>query len=73
MRVIFTAHGRKRLKELRQEGIDVNDVVSAAREIPGRVVIATRFRGFLASSGRAFDLVIKDVPAGRLIITIIGK
>ncbi|SMB95576.1 hypothetical protein SAMN00808754_1281 [Thermanaeromonas toyohensis ToBE] len=73
MRVILTSHGRKRLKELRQEGIDISDVMSAALKIPGHIVVATRFRGFLASSGRAFDLVIKDVPAGRLVITIIGK
>lgn len=73
MRVIITSHARKRLKELRQEGILMGDIVSAARQLPGRIAVATRFRGFIAASGRAFDLVIKDVPSGRLVITIIGK
>ncbi|MGB9660490.1 MAG: hypothetical protein ACPL5F_00540 [Moorellaceae bacterium] len=73
MRIIITSHGRKRLKELRQEGILLEDVLSAARQLPGRIAVATRFRGFVAESGRYFDLVIKDVPAGRLVITVIGK
>ncbi|MEW8958042.1 hypothetical protein [Neomoorella humiferrea] len=73
MRVIITAHARKRLQDLRQEQINENDVLQAARRITARIPTATRFRGFLATSGRAFDLVMKDVPAGRMVITIIGK
>lgn len=73
MRIILTSHARKRLKELRQEGIELSDVVCAARQIPGYVVRATRFRGFVTCGGRAFDLVVRDVTAGRLVITIIGK
>lgn len=73
MKVIITAHARKRLLDLRQEQIDEDDIRTAARSIPGCVPAATRFRGFVASTGRSFDLVVKDVLAGRLVITIIGK
>ncbi|MEW6273648.1 MAG: hypothetical protein AB1556_00820 [Bacillota bacterium] len=73
MRVIITEHARKRLNDLRQEKITVADIVNAAGSIPGRIPTATRFRGFLAKSGRVFDLVAKDIPDGRLVITIIGK
>ncbi len=73
MRVIVTEHAKKRLKDARQEGITMADIIAAATSIPGRVPTATRFRGFVARSGRVFDLVAKDIPGGRLVITIIGK
>jgi len=73
MKVIITEHARKRLKDLRQEKIIVSDINSAASGIPGRIATATRFRGFFAKSGRMFDIVAKDIPGGRLVITIIGK
>ena len=73
MRVIITEHAKKRLKDLRQERITTRDIINAAKEIPGRIPTATRFRGFFAKSGRMFDLVIKDTSTGRLVITIIGK
>ncbi len=73
MRIIITNHVRKRLRDDRQEGINVNDIISAATGIPGRIPAATRFRGFSAVSGRLFDFVAKDVEIGRLVITIIGK
>lgn len=73
MRVIVTEHARKRLKDLRQDKITVADIINAAGGIPGRITTATRFRGFLSRSGRVFDLVAKDIPDGRLVITIIGK
>lgn len=73
MRIIVTEHARKRLRDLRQERITVGDIESAVREIPGQVPTATRFRGFVARSGRIFDLVVKDITSGRLVITIIGK
>lgn len=73
MRVIITEHARKRLKDLRQEKITVQDIITAASGIPGKIPTATRFRGFFARSGRMFDLVAKDIPGGRLVITIIGK
>lgn len=73
MKVIITEHARKRLKDMRQEKIMVADIVCAASAIPGRIPTATRFRGFFAKSGRIFDLVAKDIPGGRLVITIIGK
>ena len=73
MRVIVTEHARKRLRDLRQEKITAADLVNAAREIPGRIPTATRFRGFFAKSGRVFDIVAKDIPEGRLLITVIGK
>lgn len=73
MKVIITDHARKRLKDMRQEKITVADIVSAASALPGRIPTATRFRGFFAKSGRVFDIVAKDIPGGRLVITIIGK
>jgi hypothetical protein len=73
MRVIITEHGRKRLRDIRQDKITVVDIMNAASGIPGRIPTATRFRGFFAKSGRLFDNVAKDIPVGRLVITIIGK
>ncbi|WP_380026785.1 hypothetical protein [Effusibacillus consociatus] len=51
----------------------MEDIVRAAKQIPGNVPIATRFRGFLSVSGRTFDIVAKDIAQGRLVITVIGK
>ncbi|ACV63924.1 hypothetical protein Dtox_3182 [Desulfofarcimen acetoxidans DSM 771] len=73
MKVIITEHARKRLKDMRQEKITAGDIFDAAVGIPGKVPTATRFRGFIAKSGRIFDIVAKDIPDGRLVITIIGK
>lgn len=73
MKVIITEHARKRLQDLRQEKITTGDLIRVVSEIPGHIPTATRFRGFFARSGRMFDLVVKDIPAGRLVITIIGK
>ncbi len=73
MRVIITTHARKRLKDMRQDKITTQDIVAAAKEIPGKIPTATRFRGFFAKSGRMFDIVAKDISNGRLVITIIGK
>ncbi|NPV72240.1 MAG: hypothetical protein HPY89_00295 [Pelotomaculum sp.] len=73
MKVIITEHARKRLRDMRQEKITIADIINAASGIPGRIPTATRFRGFFAKSGRVFDLVAKDIPGGRLVITIIGK
>ncbi|MBO8128823.1 MAG: hypothetical protein H0Z39_06450 [Peptococcaceae bacterium] len=73
MRVIITEHARQRLREWRQSDITLKDIIEAANGIPGRIPCATRFRGFLTKSGRMFDLVAKDIPTGRLVITVIGK
>lgn len=73
MRVIITEHAKKRLKDIRQENIVADDIVEAASKIPGHIPTATRFRGFFAKSGRMFDIVAKDIQAGRLVITVIGK
>jgi hypothetical protein len=73
MRVIITQHARKRLKDYRQDKITASDIAFAVRQIPGTIPTATRFRGFLSKSGRVFDIVAKDIPTGRLVITIIGK
>lgn len=73
MNVIITEHARKRLRDFRQDRITIADIINAANGIPGRIPTATRFRGFFAKSGRMFDIVAKDIPAGRLVITIIGK
>jgi len=73
MRVIITGHARKRLRDMRQDRITINDIINAASGIPGRIPTATRFRGFVAKPGRVFDIVARDIPGGRLVITIIGK
>lgn len=73
MRVIVTVHAKQRLFEERQRGIFVDDIVRAAKLIPGLVPVATRFRGFVSIGGRAFDIVAKDIAQGRLVITVIGK
>lgn len=73
MRVLITDHARKRLNDMRQQRINIQDINNAATGIPGRIPTATRFRGFFAKSGRMFDIVAKDIPGGRLVITIIGK
>lgn len=73
MKVIVTVHARQRLYEERQRGIRLEDIVRAARQIPGSIPAAARFRGFLSHSGRTFDIVAKDIAQGRLVITVIGK
>lgn len=73
MRVIITEHARKRLRDYRQDKITLTDIILSAKQIPGSVPTATRFRGFVSKSGRTYDLVAKDLPYGRLVITIIGK
>jgi hypothetical protein len=73
LRVVITKHATKRLRDNRQGKIIVDDIIKAARQIPGSIPTATRFRGFAAKSGRIFDIVAKDIPGGRLVITIIGK
>lgn len=73
MKIIITDHAKRRLKDGRQDKIDILDIVNAANQIPGRIPTATRFRGFLAKSGRVFDIVAKDISSGRLVITVIGK
>lgn len=73
MKILITEHAKKRLKDYRQDKIQLEDVINAAYKIPGTIKTATRIRGFLSKSGRLFDLVVKDTPTGRIIITIIGK
>lgn len=73
MRVIITQHAKKRLRDFRQDKITLSDINHAANQIPGHIPTATRFRGFISKSGRIYDIVAKDIPSGRLVITIIGK
>ena len=73
MRVLITDHSRKRLRDYRQSGIMDEDLYEASLRIPGQIPVATRFRGFVARSGKVFDLVVKDIEDGRLVITVIGK
>lgn len=73
MRILITQHVRQRLEEDRQQGVCIDDVIRAAQVLPGRIPIATRFRGFISDNGRLFDIVAKDLEAGRLVITVIGK
>lgn len=72
-RFIFTQHSLKRLSSKRQAGIELSDVVAAAKSIPGYIVSPTRFRGFTSASGKHFDVVLCDLPYRRVIITVIGK
>lgn len=71
--MIITSHVKQRIRENRQSGITIQDIIYQARSIPGTVPIATRFRGFLSANGRIFDMVVKDIAQGRLVITVIGK
>lgn len=73
MRVIITAHAKKRLLESRQKGIPIKDIFREAEKIPGSIPAATRFRGFISTNGKIYDIVAKDIPSGRLVITVIGK
>lgn len=73
MNILVTAHARKRLLEVRQHGISLNDIIREAKQIPGKIPIATRFRGFVSTNGQIYDMVAKDIANGRLIITIIGR
>jgi len=73
MRVIITSHAKKRLAESRQKGITIHDIIRESKKIPGKIPIATRFRGFISTNGQIYDIVAKDIPDGRLVITIIGK
>ncbi|MGE5397896.1 MAG: hypothetical protein ACM3MK_10235 [Chitinophagales bacterium] len=73
LKVLVTEHSKKRLKDFRQSGIEVEDLILSSLKIPGQVPTATRFRGFVAQKGKVFDLVVKDIEEGRLVITVIGK
>lgn len=77
LRVCLTTHALKRLREERQGGITMGDVVSAVARIPGYVVYPTRFCRLRGSGGRLFDAVICDKKEGRVttrvVITLIGR
>lgn len=73
MRVIITSHVKRRLREHRQQRITIQDIIRQAQSIPGEIPAATRFRGFVSRAGRTYDMVVKDVAQGRLIVTVIGK
>lgn len=73
MKVLITSHAKKRLLESRQKGISQDDITREAKRIPGKIPSATRFRGFISTNGKMYDIVAKDIPNGRLVITVIGK
>lgn len=73
MRVIITEHAKRRLRDFRQDRISAADIVQSLRQMPGQIPKATRLRGFVSRSGRVYDVVVKDINSGRLVITIIGK
>ncbi|WP_245983439.1 hypothetical protein [Ammoniphilus oxalaticus] len=64
---------KQRLREQRQQRISVQDIIRQAKSIPGTIPVATRFRGFSSHAGRTYDMVVKDIAKGRLVITVIGK
>lgn len=70
---IISDHARHRLHSARQAGITTSDLLAAVASLPGKILVATRFRGYLGQSGREFDIVVRDIARGRLIITVIGK
>jgi hypothetical protein len=72
-KVFITAHAHKRLLEARQKGITIDDIIREAKKIPGKIPSATRFRGYISTNGQMYDIVAKDIPNGRLVITVIGK
>lgn len=73
MKIVITEHAKKRLSDYRQHKIEIMDIYEATKKIPGSIQTATRFRGFMAKSGRIFDIVVKDTETGRIVITIIGR
>ncbi len=73
MRIIVSDHALRRLRNPRQAGIAMSDLHAAAGSLPGKITVATRFRNFRGQSGRRFDIVVKDIAKGRLIITVIGR
>lgn len=73
MLIIVSNHALRRLRSTRQVGITMADLHMAAVQIPGKILVATRFRNYRGQSGRKFDFVAKDIANGRLIITVIGK
>jgi hypothetical protein len=73
MKVLITSHAKKRLLESRQKGISQEDIIREAKKLPGKIPSATRFRGFISTNGQIYDIVAKDIPNGRLVITVIGK
>lgn len=78
-RIIFSRHANQRLTEVRQEGVTHEDVYAAcykAKEVLyAGVPEELKLKGFLAESGRKFDMVIVDKPLENalLIVTVIGK
>lgn len=50
MKVVITEHAKKRLNNLRQDKITIDDIIRAAQEIPAHIPSAARFRGFFARS-----------------------
>ena len=73
MKVIITEHAKKRLNNLRQDKITIEDIINAAHEIPAHVPSAADSVGSFARSGRMFDSVVKDIPADGWSLLIIGK
>ena len=71
--VVLSDHAKKRLKQSRQEGITQKDVARAVTIMPFYCPTAYRIRNVRAESGALFDLVIRDDPAKRVIVTIVGK
>lgn len=71
--VILSDHARKRLREERQKGITRADVVHAVSLMPFYCPSVYRLRSVRSKSGTLFDVIIRDYPTKRKIITIIGK
>lgn len=71
--IVLSDHATKRLKMDRQRGVDEIDVTSAAARFPGYIKTSMRFRGFKSAKGATFDLILRDFPRFRRVITIIGK
>lgn len=72
MKVIFSKHAQKRLKDKRQKGIKYSDIAINARKLKANLKSPIKLKA-KTKDGKIFNYVAKDINRGRLIITIIGN
>jgi hypothetical protein len=70
--ILFTDHAELRLKQNRQNGIVKSIIIKKLKSIPGKIVIATRFK--IMHRNMMYDVVVHDRAKdnARCVITIIG-
>jgi hypothetical protein len=74
MKVKFSYHANKRMREDRQKGIDKGDVIYAARSFMpnSKIAVDMKIQNMRAKSGRRFDVVVAEKKNFRLIVTVVG-